>query len=106
CRAPVEKWTEISEFLGGHTSGLAVPEFVVDMPGGGGKVPLAPNYLLSHSDKKGILRNYKGFIGSYPQPTETDCSCSTTLAVGEGTFRDEGGTSHLLPKDLGLDPTE
>ena len=105
-RTPVEKGIEIIEFLRGHTSGLAVPEFVIDMPGGGGKVPLAPNYLLSHSDKKVILRNYKGFIGSYPQPVETDCSCSTTSAVGETTYKDEGGIAELFRKDSVLEPQE
>jgi lysine 2,3-aminomutase len=106
-RTPVEKGIEIIEFLRGHTSGLAVPEFVVDMPGGGGKVPVAPNYVLSHSDKKVILRNYKGFIGSYPQPEETECACSTSAAVGEGTYRDEGGITDLFGKDsVNLEPKQ
>jgi lysine 2,3-aminomutase len=98
-RTPVEKGIEIIEFLRGHTSGLAVPEFVIDMPGGGGKVPVMPNYVLSHSDKKVILRNYRGFIGSYPQPEEIDCTCSTSSAVSEGTYKDEGGITDLFQKD-------
>jgi lysine 2,3-aminomutase len=106
-RTPVEKGVEIIEFLRGHTSGLAVPEFVVDMPGGGGKVPVMPNYVLSHSDKKVILRNYKGFIGSYPQPEDPDCTCSTQAAVSQGTFKDEGGISKLFgPDALTLEPKE
>jgi lysine 2,3-aminomutase len=67
-RTPVAKGIEIIESLRGHTSGYAIPTFVVDMPEGGGKVPLQPNYLLSSSDEKVILRNYEGYIGAYTQP--------------------------------------
>ncbi len=106
-RTPVEKGTEVIEYLRGHTSGLAVPEFVVDMPGGGGKVPVMPNYLISHSDKKIILRNYRGFIGSYPEPEEMDCTCSTSAAVAKDTYKDEGGISKLFTDDsISLEPQE
>lgn len=66
-RTPVAKGIEIIESLRGHTSGYAVPTFVVDMPGGGGKVPLQPNYVLSSSDEKVVLRNFEGFISAYSQ---------------------------------------
>ena len=59
-RTPVAKGIEIMEGLRGHTSGYAVPQFIVDAPGGGGKIPVMPNYLLSMSDHKIILRNYEG----------------------------------------------
>ena len=58
-RTPVAKGIEIIEGLRGHTSGYAVPQFIVDAPGGGGKIPVMPNYLLSESDHKVILRNYR-----------------------------------------------
>ncbi len=67
-RTSVWRGIEIIEFLRGHTSGLAVPTFVVDAPGGGGKIPLMPNYLVSMSDKKVILRNYEGKLFMYPEP--------------------------------------
>ncbi|MDK8179777.1 lysine 2,3-aminomutase [Paenibacillus sp. UMB4589-SE434] len=67
-RAPVSKGLEIIEALRGHTSGYAVPTFVVDAPGGGGKIALQPNYLLSQSQDKVILRNYEGVIVGYPEP--------------------------------------
>ncbi|NLF50125.1 MAG: lysine 2,3-aminomutase [Leptolinea sp.] len=67
-RTPVAKGIEIIEALRGHTSGFAVPTFVVDAPGGGGKIPLMPNYLVSMSDHKIILRNYEGYITSYEEP--------------------------------------
>ncbi len=67
-RTSVLRGVEIVESLRGHTSGLAVPTFVVDAPGGGGKIPLAPNYLLSMSPEKIVLRNYHGGVFSYPEP--------------------------------------
>ncbi len=69
-RTPVAKGIEIIEGLRGHTSGYAVPTFVVDAPGGGGKIPLMPNYLVSMSDHKIILRNYEGYITTYEEPVE------------------------------------
>ena len=68
-RTPVAKGVEIIEGLRGHTSGYSVPTFVVDAPGGGGKIPLMPNYLVSMSDHKIVLRNYEGFITTYEEPT-------------------------------------
>jgi lysine 2,3-aminomutase len=69
-RTPVAKGIEIIEGLRGHTSGYAVPQFIVDAPGGGGKIPIMPNYLLSMSDHKVIVRNYEGFVATYEEPTE------------------------------------
>lgn len=67
-RAPVSKGLEIMEALRGHTSGYAVPTFVVDAPGGGGKIAIAPNYIISQSPDKIVLRNFEGVITSYPEP--------------------------------------
>jgi lysine 2,3-aminomutase len=67
-RAPVSKGLEIIEGLRGHTSGYAVPTFVCDAPGGGGKIALQPNYLISQSADKVVLRNFEGVITSYPEP--------------------------------------
>jgi lysine 2,3-aminomutase len=69
-RTPVAKGIEIIEGLRGHTSGYAIPTFVVDAPGGGGKIPLMPNYLVSMSDHKIVLRNYEGFVTTYEEPVE------------------------------------
>ncbi|PLX92230.1 MAG: lysine 2,3-aminomutase [Desulfuromonas sp.] len=67
-RTPVGKGIEIMESLRGHTSGFAVPTYVVDAPGGGGKIPLNPNYLISLSTNKVLLRNYEGVITTYKEP--------------------------------------
>ena len=67
-RTPVAKGIEIIEGLRGHTSGFAVPTFVVDAPGGGGKIPVMPSYQISASDHKIILRNYEGYITTYEEP--------------------------------------
>lgn len=69
-RTPVGKGIEIIEGLRGHVSGYAVPTFVVDAPGGGGKIPVMPNYLISQSDHKVILRNFEGFITTYEEPLD------------------------------------
>ncbi len=69
-RTPVGKGLEIIEGLRGHTSGYAVPTYVVDAPGGGGKIPVMPNYLISYSDHKVVLRNYEGYITTYEEPIE------------------------------------
>ncbi len=67
-RTPIAKGIEIIESLRGHTSGLCVPTFVVDAPGGGGKIPVMPNYLISQMPGRVILRNYEGFIAAYSEP--------------------------------------
>jgi lysine 2,3-aminomutase len=67
-RTPVAKGVEIIEGLRGHTSGFAVPTYVVDAPEGGGKIPVMPNYQISASDHKIVLRNYEGFITTYEEP--------------------------------------
>ncbi len=69
-RTPVDKGVEIIEGLRGHTSGYSVPTFVVDGPGGGGKIPVMPTYQISASDHKVVLRNFEGFITSYEEPIE------------------------------------
>ena len=67
---------EIIEGLRGHTSGFCVPTFVVDAPGGGGKTPVMPQYIISQTPKKVILRNYEGVITTYTEPEHyTDCQC-------------------------------
>lgn len=67
-RTPVGKGIEIMESLIGHTSGFAVPTYVIDAPGGGGKIPVMPIYLISWSANKVVLRNYEGVITSYKEP--------------------------------------
>jgi lysine 2,3-aminomutase len=67
-RTPVGKGIEILESLIGHTSGLCVPTYVIDAPGGGGKIPVMPQYLISWSTNKVILRNYEGVITTYREP--------------------------------------
>ncbi len=67
-RTKVEKGLEIYKALRGHTSGLCVPQFVIDAPGGGGKIPLLPEYLQGITDEKVILKNYENKIFEYIQP--------------------------------------
>ncbi|MBW7940256.1 MAG: lysine 2,3-aminomutase, partial [Candidatus Omnitrophica bacterium] len=67
-RTPIGKGIEILESLIGHTSGFCVPTYVIDAPGGGGKIPVMPNYLISWSTNKVILRNFEGVITTYQEP--------------------------------------
>ncbi|WP_407570867.1 lysine 2,3-aminomutase [Deinococcus altitudinis] len=69
-RTTVSKGLEIMESLRGHTSGYSIPTYVVDAPGGGGKIPVSPNYVVSQSADKLILRNFEGYIAAYSEPTD------------------------------------
>ena len=89
-RTPVGKGIEILEGLRGHTSGYAVPMYIVDAPGGGGKIPVTPNYLLSMSDHKVILRNYEGYVTTYEEPTDY---LPSDAAKYKGEKRPEPGQS-------------
>ncbi|OGS55249.1 MAG: lysine 2,3-aminomutase [Euryarchaeota archaeon RBG_19FT_COMBO_56_21] len=82
-RTDVAKGIEIQEALRGHTSGFSVPTFIIDAPGGGGKIPVAPTYLISMSDKKVVLRNYEGGTFSYPQPKDRLSICPPNCKMCE-----------------------
>jgi len=135
-RTPVAKGIEIMEGLRGHTSGFAVPNYMIDAPGGGGKIPVMPNYLLSMSDHKIILRNFEGYITAYEEPTDYTPAMEakykgpkrpepgqeglTAMLDGEKLFlkpegfdeiHDRHGTQHRLKdekkwKPLGIGPGE
>ena len=97
-RTPVAKGIEIIEGLRGHTSGFAVPTYVVDAPAGGGKVPVMPDYLISQSDHKIVLRNYEGFISTYEEPQDYHSHDSKTCPYCQQKHGEPGqsGISGLL----------
>jgi len=107
-RTTVARGIEITELLRGHTSGLAVPTYVVDAPGGGGKIPVAPQYLISQAEGKVILRNYEGLITAYSEPQAQpdacrDCKNCKRLAYRERIGLEKlfaGSQISLVPKDL------
>ncbi len=68
-RTPVAEGVAIIEGLRGHTTGYAIPQFVIDGPGGGGKIPINPNYVVDTASGKITLRNFEGEIFEYPDPT-------------------------------------
>lgn len=76
-RTSVAQGIEIIEGLRGHTSGLCVPTFVVDAPGGGGKIPVMPDYTISQGNKRVVLRNFEGVITTYEEPDNyiPGCHC-------------------------------
>jgi len=117
-RTPVGKGIEIIESLIGHTSGFAVPTYVIDSPGGGGKIPVMPNYLISWSTNKVVLRNYEGVITTYKEPDSyepifcdrncEECTLQLKLEEAEETvttgiarlLSDADETVTLVPQDL------
>ncbi|MDT8325094.1 MAG: lysine 2,3-aminomutase, partial [Bacteroidota bacterium] len=108
-RTPVGKGIEIIESLIGHTSGFSVPTYVIDAPGGGGKIPVMPNYLISWSTNKVVLRNYEGVITTYKEPDsyepvfcDRDCArCDLHLKVesAEDEYRSVGIAELLANQD-------
>jgi lysine 2,3-aminomutase len=113
-RTTVRRGMEIMEHLIGHTSGFAIPSFIVDLPGGGGKTPVHPGYMIGQSDRTVIFRNYEGVIAKYVEPEDgsfkgcpDSCTiCDDRIARGldtpkiglEKLFADE--QISLEPKDL------
>jgi lysine 2,3-aminomutase len=103
-RTPVAKGIEIMENLVGHTSGFAVPRYVIDAPHGGGKIPVFPNYLLTWSVHKVVLRNYEGMISTYQEPSDYDriycdgeCgACKLQLNIGRADESKVVGVAKLL----------
>jgi lysine 2,3-aminomutase len=69
-RASVRKGLQVMEALRGHTTGYAVPTYVIDAPGGGGKIPVNPEYVLCHNDDRVVVRNYEGKIFEYPEAAD------------------------------------
>jgi lysine 2,3-aminomutase len=98
-RTPVSKGIEIIEGLRGHTSGFAVPTFVVDAPGGGGKIPVMPNYVISQAPGKIVLRNYEGVISTYSEPKGQYHNPDTYENV-------EGVSALLAGKEVSLEPKD
>ncbi|MDP3385899.1 MAG: lysine 2,3-aminomutase [Eubacteriales bacterium] len=104
-RTSIAKGIEIIEGLRGHTSGYAVPTFVVDAPGGGGKTPVMPDYVISRSPHRLILRNYEGVITTYTEPSHSDIDCVCDVCTGKKKSHLTGVASLLAGERLNLEPT-
>jgi lysine 2,3-aminomutase len=94
-RTTVNKGVEIMEGLRGHTSGYAVPLYMIDAPGGGGKIPVQPNYVVSAAPGKVVLRNFEGFLTTYSEPLDYDPAEIKHLEA-QATHRPEPGQSGVL----------
>lgn len=103
-RTPVGKGLDIIESLIGHTSGFAVPTYVVDAPEGGGKIPIMPNYIISWSTNRVVLRNYEGVITTYREPDsyepvfcDRNCAdCNLQLKLDDAEEIEATGIEKLL----------
>ena len=105
-RTSVAKGIEIIEGLRGHTSGYAVPTFVVDAPGGGGKTPVMPQYVISQTPHKVILRNYEGVITTYTEPQLPDLPCTCDYCTGKKHYEYEGVAGLLRGQRLAMEPQD
>ncbi|MDQ2087341.1 lysine 2,3-aminomutase [Herbivorax sp. ANBcel31] len=98
-RTSVSTGIEIIEMLRGHTSGFAVPTFVVDAPGGGGKIPVNPQYVVSQSLEKTILRNFEGVICSYAEPEDKTHECKNCGLCKKYKKEENVGVEQLYEED-------
>jgi lysine 2,3-aminomutase len=116
-RTPIGKGIGIMEHLIGHTSGFAIPRYVIDAPGGGGKIPVMPNYIVSWGTNKVILRNYEGVITTYREPDsykeyfcDRNCkTCDLQLKLDEAEEYNAVGIAKLLSdfdKTIALTPAK
>lgn len=103
-RTTVSKGIEIIEGLRGHTSGFCVPTFVVDAPGGGGKIPVMPNYVVSQGYNKVILRNFEGVITTYEEPSGYVPGCHCEECRGEKKEKRVGIAGLLNHQQMALEP--
>jgi lysine 2,3-aminomutase len=112
-RTSISTGIHILEHLSGHTTGFAVPEFVVDLPGGGGKMPVNPRYMISQSDRVVIFRNYEGVIAKYIEPEDSSflgCPEKCTICddrENRGLDQPKVGLEKLYAGEaLSLEPTD
>ncbi len=103
-RTPISKGIEIIEGLRGHTSGLCVPTFVVDAPGGGGKIPVMPDYKISQGPDRVILRNFEGVITTYKEPGEYHNECHCSVCSGEDEIKMIGVSALLAGQEMTIEP--
>jgi len=98
-RTPLSRGMEIMEYLRGRLSGLAIPTFVVDAPGGGGKLPVLPSYVVSSSPTHTVLRNSEGMLVSYPEPRSGGYDSPRPAEVEMPTVHEllSGAATRILP---------
>ncbi len=106
-RTPVAAGIEMIEYLRGHTSGLAIPTFCIDAPGGGGKIPVSPQYLISQSPDRVVLRNFEGGVYTYTQPKHyIDPEQPCSICGGKHNEEAYGVSRMLSGKVVAMEPTE
>jgi lysine 2,3-aminomutase len=109
-RTPVAVGLEIMEALRGHTSGFAVPTYVIDAPRGGGKIPILPNYLISQSADRVVVRNFEGLMSAYTQPEtyqhhdRAACPSCQRHQAARGEEDQEGVSALLAGEQLAIVP--
>jgi lysine 2,3-aminomutase len=106
-RTTLSKGIQIIESLRGHTSGMAVPTFVVDAPGGGGKIPVNPQYLISRTDDLAILRNWEGVITCYHENISLNSICGKDDACNDPKYAINKGIARIFthPEEI-IEPSQ
>ena len=94
-RTPIARGIEIMEYLRGRVSGMAIPTYVVDAPGGGGKVPILPNYIVTTSPTHTVLRNFEGMMISYPEPSFEAVQADAAVAAAAAAAAAPAGVWEL-----------
>lgn len=92
-RVPVSKGLEIMSALRGHTTGYAVPSYVIDAPGGGGKIPIAPETIVHQSGDRLLLRNYEGKLFEYPETKPTPAPAKPGVVSSSNSLSEEVSNS-------------
>lgn len=96
-RTPLSRGIEIMEYLRGRVSGIAIPNFVVDAPHGGGKIPVMPNYVVTMSPTHTVLRNYEGLLINYPEPGCSNAPCvEANHEQSAGVWELAGGQASVI----------
>jgi lysine 2,3-aminomutase len=100
-RTPLSRGIEIMEYLRGRLSGIAIPTFAVDLPHGGGKVPLLPDYVVSRSPSHTVLRNFEGMFVNYPEPYAEEPAASGLRPQNSPNVADlaRGHASKIQPQN-------
>jgi lysine 2,3-aminomutase len=100
----VSAGVQILDQLRGWVTGMAIPTLVIDAPGGGGKIPIGPTYLMTHGVDKLTLRNYEGRLVEYVEAKERDCSCPyeevyfrSAAAAATGVLTSRGNPGGVAP---------
>jgi lysine 2,3-aminomutase len=104
-RTPVDAAIELYGQLRGWLSGMAIPHLVIDAPGGGGKLPIGPTYIVERRPGTVVVRTYRGKLVEYPEPREQDCTVAYDPVFFAGVPEDDDREGSAEADELAPDPS-